>query len=166
MSQNGAQNFRESSVLRSRRYKPDTPCAARTPTLRQEVLLSSRSASVSMENMGKAEAQQPVVPVFFLSFVLCIALWKLSRLSSKENDKESDCPKEVALDTVAAPFPWEPRVDERNEADKPKETPRNHVMSAIASEQWQKQQQQQLEFLASMTFAGGTLRAPSCPCCQ
>lgn len=58
-----------------------------------------------------------------------------------------------------APFPWEPRVSmsqlvETTQFD-------NLDKTHIAREETE-----QLQFLASMTFAGGGLRAPSCPCCQ
>jgi hypothetical protein len=58
-------------------------------------------------------------------------------------------------------FPWDGSSQERNEPD---------VIIAKDATSRRKEEEnnstEQLEFLASMTFSNGGLRAPSCLCCQ
>lgn len=54
-------------------------------------------------------------------------------------------------------FPWEPAAGTRLEM---------RAFSASSDPISTDQQNQQLELLASMTFANGGFRPPSCPCCQ
>jgi len=42
----------------------------------------------------------------------------------------------------------------------------NRITSQLHDELNSEDQRQELEFLATMTFANGGLRAPSCPCCE
>ena len=65
-------------------------------------------------------------------------------------------------------FPWEPELRASGQDDILQSTfghdmmqDRHEQQPAVSTDE-----NQQLEFLASMTFAGGGLRAPSCPCCQ
>lgn len=63
-------------------------------------------------------------------------------------------------------FPWESQAaaNETRRSSSPENGKKfSKHMDKLSSKQ---QTQNELEFLASMTFANGGLRAPSCPCCQ
>lgn len=77
------------------------------------------------------------------------------RRTKKDADVQTN--KNGAILAAPKPFPWEPSLGEDN--------------ASIANENNAKCQrpvedaQQQLQFMASMTFAT-QLRPPSCPCCR
>lgn len=62
-------------------------------------------------------------------------------------------------------FPWEPDETKLTKGDVAHQNLRTAPAPVLPSDDYQ-QQQEQLNFLASMTFSNGGLRAPSCPCCQ
>lgn len=83
--------------------------------------------------------------------------------SIQKDDSDTNEEKVVTVAPVPhAPFPWEPTVNDGKDAP----SAQNDTAPPQKSLHSNKSQQEQLDFLASMTFAGGDLRAPSCPCCQ
>ena len=90
---------------------------------------------------------------------------------SNENLKNGDAASSDDRKSDSAPFPWEPAVmtnvnesgDTINDVDDIGDEG-EHVSTGNPTHH-QQQQDDQLEFLASMTFASSSLRQPSCPCC-
>jgi hypothetical protein len=78
--------------------------------------------------------------------------------SQKSDEKKKDNPDEIDdVDTAqqsAQAFAWEVKA---TLTDKKATGKRNQHQNFDSSKE--------LDFLASMTFANGGLRAPSCPCC-
>jgi hypothetical protein len=75
--------------------------------------------------------------------------------------------EEDNADDKVVPFPWEPKPT-REPSNKKKGAKYSFRDPATGQKQDQNKkfdQQQQLDFLSSMTFANGGLRAPNCPCC-
>ena len=76
-------------------------------------------------------------------------------------------------------FPWEPNYEPKarkiDDSTKPRNSLRKHNIAAAASTAFPssrgsktrttKQCTEDLDFLATMSFANGGLRSPSCPCC-
>ena len=58
-------------------------------------------------------------------------------------------------------FPWEPEEDDDDD-DAMITIPKANTNKSDDSKETK---DRQLDFLASMTFANGGIRAPSCPCC-
>jgi len=90
-----------------------------------------------------------------------IILWS-TRYRTKSGDaiqaKPNGCDDSSATDDLnklAEKFPWEPHLASTVSST-------TKARSSLSS----KEQQQQLDFLASMKFSNGGLRPPSCPCCQ
>jgi len=102
-----------------------------------------------------------IVPSILFTLI-CVAFLKLkstkNRSDCSDADKQVTEPHEIDVAAIPLTFPWEPSSDclpqQQQEVNK-----RRHNTA-------DKSQKEQLEFLASMTFAGGGLRAPSCPCCR
>mmetsp|Transcript_27788 Transcript_27788/g.57970 ORF Transcript_27788/g.57970 Transcript_27788/m.57970 type:complete len:116 (-) Transcript_27788:668-1015(-) len=100
-------------------------------------------------------------------FLAIIALYNRIHHRRQTNNRSPKQPPRpstaIALAQLPA-FPWEPRPDlprsEEVSGDNKSESESNGLYSKHKPED----AQQQLHFLASMTFANG-LRQPSCPCC-
>lgn len=107
-------------------------------------------------------------------------LRRLTRDGKQESYPTSEETKDVAIsneEPSTLPFPWEPAADVKTTSST--DSARNLFMSnahhdddeddndeiSTLHDKKAASQQHQLEFLASMTFANGGLRAPSCPCC-
>ena len=80
--------------------------------------------------------------------------------AASSDDRKSD----------STPFPWEPAVmtnmNESSDTDDDDVGEEGeHVSTGNPTHHPQQQEGNQLEFLASMTFASSSLRQPSCPCC-
>lgn len=83
-----------------------------------------------------------------------VAIILLNRLLIRKQRDSTSLQKEVELQEASSePFPWEPNTN-----TPPQETAHQTSNNTRAEEQ--------LQFLACMTFANGGLRSPSCPCCQ
>jgi hypothetical protein len=121
------------------------------------------------------------------ALVLVAAIGLLRRLP--RDDKQESCPtseetKHVAISneepSTLPSFPWEPAAG-ATKTSISTDSARHLFMSnahhdddddeddddeiSTLDDKKVASQQHQLEFLASMTFANGGLRAPSCPCC-
>jgi hypothetical protein len=110
--------------------------------------------------------------------VSCVSLWKqrqdIIRVGEQSQDQDGrryTYIKEGAqnqagetVTTVIRKFPWE-----SESADNPVPAAHNttaYTSKASSSTSIIHQQQKQLELLATMTFANGGFRGPSCPCCK
>ena len=87
----------------------------------------------------------------------------LARLVLRRVGKEGDEANEDDGPTTSSTiqfqrFPWEPAAQTTTQSDVAAETSPNRMSTD--------HQNRQLELLASMTFANGGFRPPSCPCCQ
>lgn len=68
--------------------------------------------------------------------------------------------EEEALPLSPEPFPWEPNNIKSTSDTTPPQQAKHHQKTNTPNTE------EQLQFLACMTFANGGLRSPSCPCCQ
>jgi hypothetical protein len=94
---------------------------------------------------------------------------------NRDNEDDDDLKWNDVEDTTESPlppFPWEPAKVGNNLIQDVYREPHTQNIVAEASSLECKERQpqnsmrsQQLDLLASMTFANGGLRAPSCPCC-
>ena len=103
------------------------------------------------------ESMQDVLPIILFAMT-CVAFLHFSP-STRVDQKDSDntCNNAANDARKVEPFPWEPRVPHMSQVET--------KQFKNANEQNSREEMEQLQFLATMTFAGG-LRAPSCPCCQ
>jgi hypothetical protein len=72
---------------------------------------------------------------------------------SEEDDDDDDYDWNDDDDETKA-FPWEPKSNQHSSYSFREKSNLNH-----------RQEQKELDFFSSMTFAGGGLRAPNCLCC-
>jgi len=97
-----------------------------------------------------------------IAFVGWSATAFLLHWSNRDRERDDDGRKPIPSDVIGSgeineeqqslqKFPWEPDATQR--------ITKTRKLSA-------QKQQQQLDFLSSMTFSNGGIRAPSCPCCQ
>ena len=92
---------------------------------------------------------------------------------NNENEKNEDAAPTDDRKSDSTRFPWEPAV--MTNVNESGDTCTSDDVDDIGEESGhvstgnpthhQQQQGDQLEFLASMTFASSSLRQPSCPCC-
>jgi len=90
---------------------------------------------------------------------------------NNENLKNEDVASSADRKSDSTRFPWEPAVmtnvnesGDTSDDDDDIGAESEHVSTGNPNHH-QQQQDDQLEFLASMTFASSSLRQPSCPCC-
>ena len=106
--------------------------------------------------------------VLICSAALLGILYLQKKTSAVRDDDDDDkngsdnALKSTDTDDVIGPFPWEPKLSKDSssasaESNKTDDTRKRHHIT--------RNQNQELDFLASMTFANGGLRAHSCPCC-
>lgn len=100
-----------------------------------------------------------IIVLFGVSAAGAFFLWSRKCRSNGSNDRPIQATEQTSDDldqtSSAQRFPWEPSISVTTEINC------NEVSRLSSSEQ-----EQQLDFLASMTFSNGGLRSPSCPCCQ
>ena len=73
-------------------------------------------------------------------------------------------------------FPWEPSLTKKSNMQQQKEeeallslcssSPKQKTTASLLYNDDSQREREEIDFLASMTFANGGLRAPSCPCCR
>jgi len=83
--------------------------------------------------------------------------------TEEEEEKEEEEEERVAVVlALTEPFPWEPSLPkESSSTSSQRRDTSNHLPAIITSDN----AEEQLQFLAGMTFANGNLREP-CPCCR
>jgi hypothetical protein len=112
-----------------------------------------------------------LVVVTFIT-VAAVGQWHWFKFRRKDDEDDSDDEFNWGdnddPDSVPA-FPWEPK---KTAATKPKYMFRDRFDSEHERKMTRKKHpintddaSKQLDFLASMTFANGGIRAPNCPCC-
>lgn len=112
--------------------------------------------------------------LFGLTCVLFLKLDHMKNESLKSDMKSVTCPAARKVMPLIPTFPWEPAndttandtIDTIAESHSPQQETSDATTKEAIHTQAADSQNSQLEFLASMTFAGGGLRAPSCLCCQ
>lgn len=126
---------------------------------------------------GKADDDDKINLLLSSLLFIASSVMFLKRKSIKNNSLEGDEEEDVVtrekkhnMKVKHSPsFPWEPSFSANDDDDlKKKYSDDFHPASpdTMPVHHNDESQEDQLEFLASMTFAGGGLRAPSCPCCQ
>jgi hypothetical protein len=94
-----------------------------------------------------------------------VALWSWKCIHRLKKDAKSEHDAEDWRDDdvdVVESFPWEPKSKDPPYSFKEKFLEDTKKPQHDTSK---KQHLEQLEFLSSMSFANGGLRAPTCPCC-
>jgi hypothetical protein len=104
---------------------------------------------------GVSSLMQDITPAALFA-VSCLAFLKFCSLTNAHRKDLADTANNHVPQVEVAPFPWEPRTVASVEKTRFK-TLDKHIS---------RKETEQLQFLASMTFAGGGLRQPNCPCCQ
>ena len=105
---------------------------------------------------------------YFALLAISYAILSFRKKWDSEGDSSSDCEREKTqimesenveeiLEIKGCPgiqFPWEATAAQYSEQSDGKNNEQSHDET-----------QEKLKFMASMTFASGSLRQPSCPCC-
>lgn len=74
-----------------------------------------------------------------------------------KNDNGLEVEVEGEVNAVSfQPFPWEPKSDDKDRLQK-------HIKTGLLN--GANTYHEQIQFMASMTFANGGIRQPNCPCC-
>jgi hypothetical protein len=107
------------------------------------------------------------------------------KIEDNEENKATTCIDDVDKNPTPKiiPFPWEPKATNittaiTNETTKPTiNSSRKHIASfppaayttssrsSSSSTNHHKKEKEELDFLATMSFANGGMRSPNCPCC-
>jgi hypothetical protein len=139
---------------------------------------SANKASSSWTMIGKITLLG-VAAILFHHYGLPLFRQPTDPASGDDMDDDDDSfpwqeQEEDNVDDKVVPFPWEPKPT-REPSNKKKgakyafrdPTTKSGIYPAGQKQHQNQQfdQQQQLDFLSSMTFANGGLRAPNCPCC-
>eukprot|EP00986_Skeletonema_menzelii_P012270 scaffold6699_cov80-Skeletonema_menzelii.AAC.3 len=96
------------------------------------------------------------------TFVAIIILSVASTSLQKEEEQQEEESQSPPLSPES--FPWEPNINTSlsdtslPSSSSPPQEGTNQTSNT--------REEEQLQFLACMTFANGGLRSPSCPCCQ
>ena len=124
-----------------------------------------RVGSSSLENTALALVVGMVLAVVAWNHVRSTADEELPP-SEKEAGEDEDPPANLTVNNAGTvSFPWEP-----SRSTSPTTMPGNAMQQQHHKDNstkfQQEQEQQELHFLASMSFANGGLRTPTCRCCQ
>jgi hypothetical protein len=90
------------------------------------------------------------------------------RENHSNDDDNDDEPFDPANAETTIPFPWEPKGKQHERLQQHIINPPNNEgrpTSSSSSSSSRAANEKQLELLASMTFANGGMRTPSCLCC-
>lgn len=121
------------------------------------------------ETMATITTHPPWLPwATLVATIILVSHYRLTRrphISSSSKTEEKQEEEAPPLSTTE-PFPWEPN----NNTTSPSDTTNLPNSSSPPLEKRHQPSnpsaEEQLQFLACMTFANGGLRSPTCPCCQ